>query len=93
MVKYMEFLNNFVDAVKGRRPSDDEIAIYSFLISDEGKVFVEWLRKRTIEKHIGYGVQDGIQTALLTARELGRCDIYHEVNRLILKVSSYVNRK
>ena len=93
MVKFMDFLDNFVDIVKGRKPSNDEMKIYSFLTSDEGKIFVDWLRKRTIEKQIGHGVQDGMQTALLTARELGRCDVYHEINRLILKVFSYVNRE
>ena len=93
MVKYMDYLDNFVDIIKGRKPSKDEMEIYSFLTSEQGDVFVNWLRKKTIEKQIGHGVQDGIQTALLTARELGRCDVYHEINRLILKVSSYVNRE
>ena len=88
----MEFLTEFVDNLRNRKPSDEELKVYSFLTSEDGKQFVEWLRKRTIEKQIGYGVHEGIQTALLTARELGRQDVYHEINRLINKVLSYVNR-
>jgi hypothetical protein len=88
----MDFLADFVDNIRYKKPSDEELKIYSFLTSEDGKVFLEWLRKRTVEKQIGQGVQDGIQTALLTARELGRQDIYHEINRLISKILVYVNR-
>lgn len=78
---------------KQLEPMDEEMKIYAQLTSAEGKVFIDWLRKRTIEKPIGLGVQDGIQTALLTARELGRSDIYHEITRLINKVSKYASRQ
>ena len=73
-----------------KKPSDQEMVIYNLLTSKEGGEFISWLKQRTIEKQIGLGVQDGIQTSILTARELGRSDIYHEVNRLIIKISSYV---
>lgn len=73
-------------------PSDSEKAVYSMLNTDEGKVFLEWLRKRTIERQIGYGVADGIQTAILTSRELGRQDIYHELNQLLTKMKAYADR-
>lgn len=76
-----------------KKPSDQEMVIFNLLTSREGEEFLSWLKQRTIEKQIGLGVQDGVQTAILTARELGRSDIYHEVNRLIVKISSYVNRK
>lgn len=78
---------------KQLEPKDEELKIYAHLTSSEGKFFMDWLRNRTIEKPIGLGVQDGIQTALLTARELGRSDIYHEITRLINKVSKYANRQ
>lgn len=78
--------------VFSKGPSDTEKAIYTLLSSEEGKIFLEWLRKRTIEKQIGYGVDDGVQTAILTARELGRNDVYHEITQLLIKVKKYANR-
>lgn len=74
-------------------PSDEEKIIGSLLESKEGKFLMDWLRKRTIERQIGHGVQDGVQTAILTARELGRNDIFHEINFLINKVKSYADRR
>jgi hypothetical protein len=62
------------------------------LKSEEGKIFLGWLRKRTIEKQIGYGVADGVQTAILIARELGRGDVYHELNLLLIKLEKYADR-
>lgn len=93
MVKIMEFIGNMIDRFKGREPSPEELKIYSLLTSEEGKMLMDWLRARTIERQIGHGVQDGIQTAILTARELGRNDIYHELSKLLIKVSSYANRE
>lgn len=71
----------------------EELTLYSMLISKDGEMFMQWLRKRTVDQQIGLGVADGIQTAILTARELGRSDIYHEINRLINKVSKYAREQ
>jgi hypothetical protein len=71
--------------------TETEKKIYKMLSTHEGLVFLDWLRDRTIEKQIGAGVSDGIQTAIMTARELGRSDIYHEIKILLSKVSSYDN--
>jgi hypothetical protein len=69
--------------------TEEELKIYSMLISENGEMFLRWLRKRTVDQQMGLGVADGIQTAILTARELGRSDIYHEINKLINRVSKY----
>lgn len=82
-----------MDNIIKSKPTPQEKQIYDLLSSKEGQEFMDWLRKKTIERQVGLGVQDGIQTALLTHREVGRCDIYHEITRLLFKVSSYVNRK
>ena len=89
-----EYVENFLQSnQKEYEPSDEDKKIYSLLSSKEGELFMEWLRKRTIERQLGYGQSDGVQTAILTARELGRHDVYHELKRLIFRISSYVNRK
>jgi hypothetical protein len=69
--------------------SETELAIYNLLKTEKGAVFFDWLKKRTVEKQIGYGVADGVQTAILISRELGRNDIYHEIKNLINKVELY----
>lgn len=81
------------DVFVKRKPTEDERKIYSLFSTKEGQEFLSWLRKRTIEKQIPLGVQDGIQTSILTARELGRCDIYHELNKILIKVSLYDDGK
>lgn len=84
---------NMMEIFRNNKPSEEEKRLYALLSSKEGTEFMNWLRKRTIEKQIGHGVTDGQQTSNLTFREIGRCDVYHELNRLIIKVSSYVNRE
>lgn len=88
----MDELFGNIKNVFSKGPSDAEKAIYTMLKSEEGKIFLDWLRKRTLEKQIGYGVEDGVQTAILTARELGRSDVYHELNHLLIKVKKYADR-
>lgn len=89
----MDYFDSFIDNLKNRKPSDEEKQIYTLLTSKDGKVLLDWLKNRTIEKQIVNPAQDGIQTALMNSRELGRTDIYHEIKRIMLKVSSYVNRE
>ena len=78
---------------KNNQPSEEDKRLYALLSSKEGQELMSWLRKRTIEKQIGHGVADGQQTSNLTFREIGRRDVYHELNGLIIRVSSYVNRE
>jgi hypothetical protein len=94
MVDYfLHMFDDIKEIFKRNEPTDEEKKIYSVLSTKEGQEVMSWIRKRTIEKQFGLGVQDGIQTAILTARELGRCDFYHELNKILIKVSLYVNGK
>lgn len=62
--------------------------IYRLSKSPEGKVFLDWLRKTTIETPIGTGTptSEGMQIALNTQRQLGRHDIYFEIMKIINSV-------
>jgi len=71
---------------------EEEKQIYSILKTKEGELLMDWLEKKTIKKQLGQGVADGMQTALMTHRELGRRDVYFEFCSLINKIESYVNR-
>jgi ubiquinone biosynthesis protein Coq4 len=74
-------------------PSAEEERLYKIFTSEDGKYFLEWLRKETIEKPINLGVQDGVQTAMLQSRELGKHDIYHKIIRLIIKITAFYDAR
>ena len=78
------------DIKKIKEYTSQDIEIYNLLTSKEGEQLLDWLEKRYVIRKIDEFQQDGILTALITQRHIGKADVYFELKRHINLIKSFL---